>query len=503
MQQKPLRYPSTSPAPQLSRVPEPSRSPYHLETVRSIQHEAKASGEAPSRRPVWMAVASLYAIIIVMLGFLVGLRVHDWARASVANSQSLPDVAAAVQGGIEAAVLNGDQTALAGNGSAVAAAPALDPITVLLMGMDSRASAAGSSANTDSMIVLSIDPRYGNVGMISLARDLEVPIAGSTITAKVNQAYALRGTDGAKGTVGNLIGHEIDYYARIDFQAFMEIVDLIDGIEVMVPETVYDDKFPLPNDVGTEIFYLEYGLQQLDGVTALKYVRTRYDNDYGRVRRQQQVVRAVFDKVRRADMLDDLIFRLPKLMSTLRNNVDTDIPLETQIQFARYLSSASLNNMQRLVLDGRYGYERTETDENGNLTLWELIPNTEVIRRDVNNFFTDLAADPESGALAQATPDWVRVEVLNGTETGGLARQMSDLLTQQGWQVVSVNDADRSDYDHTLIINYGVPDAFVQRLSEDLALGYKPNISNLEGLDSTRPIDVRIVVGQDAVEGVQ
>ena len=173
------------------------------------------------------------------------------------------------------------------------------------------------------------------------------------------------------------------------------------------------------------------------------------------------------------------------------------------VELARNLQSSSLSNMPRMVLDKRYGDEHTEYDNDGNLTVWDIYPRTEFIQREVNTFFTQLATDPDSGALAQATPDWVRVEILNGTATGGLAAQTRELLTKEGWQVVWIDDADRSDYDHTLIINYGVPEAFVERLGQDLALGYKPNISNLNGLDGTRPIDVRIVVGQDAVESVQ
>ncbi len=487
----PVPYPPAS-AP---GAPGVSSAPFPAEANPPVQREPAG------QRPIWAVVAGIYGLVIVLAAVWVGTQAHGWARTRIVNSEPLPEVTELVQQEIQAAT--NEETVLNGDLDAVADAPAPDPITVLVMGMDSRAGGGTWSANTDSMLIVSLDPQHGNIGMISLARDLYVPIAGSTGHAKINQAYALYGTESAMGTVGNLLGHEIDHFVRLDFQGFVEIIDIIDGIDVNVERTIYDPVYPLPNDLGHDPFYLEAGLQTLDGATALKYVRTRFDTDYGRAERQQKVVRAVFEKVMRVGMIDDLVVRAPRLLRTLSNNFETDIPLPTMVELARHLDSATLNNVQDMVIDKDYGREHTEYDDEGNLTVWQIDPDTEFIRREVDKHFDRLSVDPNSGALAQATPDWVRVEILNGTETGGLAARTSELLTRQGWQVVSISDADRSDYDHTLIINYGVPQSFVERLGQDLALGYKPNISNLNGLDGTRPVDVRIVVGQDAVESVQ
>jgi hypothetical protein len=89
----------------------------------------------------------------------------------------------------------------------------------------------------------------------------------------------------------------------------------------------------------------------------------------------------------------------------------------------------------------------------------------------------------------------VRIEVLNGTGEPGVAAATRDLLQSQGWQVVSIGDADRNDYGRTIIINYGVPDELVQRVGTDLELD--PNLSRLHGLNISAPVDVRIVVGRD------
>ena len=94
----------------------------------------------------------------------------------------------------------------------------------------------------------------------------------------------------------------------------------------------------------------------------------------------------------------------------------------------------------------------------------------------------------------------MRLEVLNGTDQPGLASQTRDLLQSKGWQVVAIGDADRSDYGHTLIVNYGVPDKLVEQVSSDLSLN--ASLNRLSGLDSTAPIDMRIVIGQDFLDAI-
>jgi hypothetical protein len=100
-----------------------------------------------------------------------------------------------------------------------------------------------------------------------------------------------------------------------------------------------------------------------------------------------------------------------------------------------------------------------------------------------------------------ANPDWVRIEVLNGTNQPGVAARTRDLLVAQGWHVVSIGDADRDDYGRTIIINYGVPEPLLEKVSADLDL--QPNLSSLNGLNSTLPVDVRIVVGEDILPKVK
>jgi LCP family protein required for cell wall assembly len=307
--------------------------------------------------------------------------------------------------------------------------------------------------------------------------------------------YAGGGPQLAKDTVSSFIGQPVQYYARVNFQGFVELVDLIGGVDVVVQSTIYDTEYPT-NDYGVETFYLEAGPQHLDGETALKYVRTRnVDDDYARAGRQQQVIRAVVDKVLRADMLPTLLPKLPRLLYTMRSSIDTDIPMATQLELANYLSSSSLREVRQLVLDNRYG-EETYSEEGA----WILKPDRARVLTALANFFAPPAAT-NSSAVAMGKPEWVRIEILNGTGEPGVAAQTRDLLQSQGWQVVSIGDADRSDYGRTIIINYGVPDELVERVGVDLELD--PALSSLQGLNISAPVDVRIVVGRDFLSHLQ
>ncbi|HXF62465.1 MAG TPA: LCP family protein, partial [Caldilineaceae bacterium] len=225
-----------------------------------------------------------------------------------------------------------------------------------------------------------------------------------------------------------------------------------------------------------------------DGETALRYVRTRnVDDDYARASRQQQVIRAVLDKVLRADMLPTLLPKLPRLLYTMRSSIETDIPMALQLEFANYMRGSSLREIRQLVLDSRFGVE-TYTEEGA----WILMPDRTAVRSALAGFFSPTAG---GDSVAMADSAWVRIEILNGTGEPGVAAATRDLLQRQGWQVVSIGDADRSDYGRTIIINYGVPDELVKQVGSDLAL--EPNLSSLHGLNVSAPVDVRIVVGRD------
>jgi len=305
----------------------------------------------------------------------------------------------------------------------------------------------------------------------------------------------------------------------VNFNGFVRFVDLIGGIDVFVPETIHDEQYPTA-DFGTEIFHLAAGQQHLDGETALKYVRTRnVDNDYGRAGRQQQVIQAVIDKVTQADMIPTLVAKLPQLSATMRDSVNTDMSLTAVVEIAQYVRQNSFREVRRLVLDDRYG-----TESYSDFGAWILLPDRSLIRPALASFFeappegvdervtvatgdellstiASQAADlnPAENQLV-SEPATTRIEVLNGTGYPGVAARIRDLLQERGWQVVSIGDADRSDYRRTLLVNYNTDPLLVERMGSELEL--QNNLPTLNGLILSNTVDLRIIAGQDFLKNV-
>ena len=451
---------------------------YHQRPDTSPYSDQALENERVRRRRLAVGSALTYIVLIFVGAAILAPGLHDWARQRILASATMMtvalDTAKSGESPDSVAVQDlsvPDSSAVDSNvamGTAGAQPAASEPINVLLMGTDARPD-EDAPPLTDTLILVSLDPQTGTAGMLSLPRDLWVPIPGLDTTTKINTAYRLGQSENypgggpqlVKDTVSSFIGQPVPYYVRVSFSGFVEIMDLIDGVDIVAPVTIHDEEYPT-SDYGVELFHLDAGEQHLDGETALKYVRTRHvDSDYGRARRQQQLIRAVIDKVMRADMLPAILAKAPRLLYTMRSSIDTDMPMATQLELANYFSGNSINELRQLVLDGRYG-EETYSDEGA----WILLPDRAKVRSELDTFFSP--TPPGAVVMDTTNLGWVRVEVLNGTDEPGIAARTRDLLQSHGWHVVAIGDADRSDYAHTLIVNYGVPDTFVERVGDDL-----------------------------------
>jgi polyisoprenyl-teichoic acid--peptidoglycan teichoic acid transferase len=445
----------------------------------------------------------LYTVVVMLVSLWAGYSMFGWARDRIAGDLPIfeDEVAVPAPGAVQtaaAAAQVAPSTALQSGAVDVAAAPVSTALNVLLMGTDERPQEGGPQ-RTDTIILLTLDKESQTAGMLSLPRDLWVPIPGLNETTKINTAYGLGVANNYPGggaqqlvdTVSGFVGQPIPYYLRINFEGFTEAVDLIGGIDINVPKTIHDEKYPTP-DEGYETFHLEAGLQHMDGATALKYARTRnVDDDYGRSRRQQDVIRAVVDRVRSAGMLPSLLASAPRLLSTLRNSVETNIPIDKMIELANHVTNNPPREIRQLVLDSRFGEETYSADG-----MWILVPDRGRVRAAVSTFFTPPALASQAPASA-ALPDQasVNIEVLNGTGTQGVAAKAREMLSARGWNVTSIGDADRGDYGQSILINYGVSDAVIQQISN--ALGIQPSLASVTGLNPDTSVDVRIVLGQD------
>lgn len=235
-------------------------------------------------------------------------------------------------------------------------------LTVLLMGLDKRPGERGTGFRTDTLIVLSLDPTTQRIGMLSLPRDLRVPIPNRPETLyPINSAYVLgeleRPGYGARLTAETIqynLGIPIDHYVVLSFEAVIDFIDAIGGITIDVPSEIVDNEYP-DMAFGYDPLYIPAGRQVMDGALALKYARTRHQtDDFDRTRRQQQIILAVREQVLRGDVLPALLLQAPSLWNNLSKGIITDLTFDQILSLAWYLKDIPLQSIQTATLDERY-----------------------------------------------------------------------------------------------------------------------------------------------------
>lgn len=188
-------------------------------------------------------------------------------------------------------------------------------VNVVLLGSDQRPTGGGH--RTDVIMIASLNPQDGTATLISIPRDLYVYIPGFRVD-RINTADARGGPEWVKQTILYNLGIEIDHWVRVNFSGFVSTIDLLGGINVQVGEYVSDR-------CGDKTLTFSPGVHHMDGYTALCYVRMRkFTSDFDRLRRQQEVVTAVFNRFLSLDGLS----RVPELYSTVSSYVQTDVVLE-------------------------------------------------------------------------------------------------------------------------------------------------------------------------------
>jgi LCP family protein required for cell wall assembly len=299
-----------------------------------------------------------------------------------------------------------------------------DRLNVLVLGIDTR-DGDRTTQNTDTMIVVSLDPLNKTAAMLSIPRDVYINKAG-TFQGKINGAFAFGGPDLVRRVTSDLLGIKIHSYALVNFEAFNRIVNGVGGVIVDVRRPVRDEYYPTV-DYGVERVNIAPGPQLMFGDTALKYARSRHDsNDYSRARRQQDVLAALRAKLSHPQALRTL----PALMDGVGTTVETDFDPANVLPLARTASgidSASITSDVLYPCGGSYPHCELTYDGEGGFFL---IPDVAKIRDLAASLFYDPKVRQEGA----------RVEVQNTGARSGLARQVADRLEARAFGISAVTD---------------------------------------------------------------
>ncbi len=228
--------------------------------------------------------------------------------------------------------------------------------TVLLLGSDDDSKFTGDRLLTQSMILVRVVPQTKQVTMLSIPRDLWIPLSTGRV-GKADWAYSDGGPGAAVATVEQDFGVHIDDYIWIGLLGLVKLIDAVGGIDVVTSNPVMDDYYPADiysgSPWGYERVAVLAGPQHLDGIHAMQYVRSRHgdlQSDIGRSQRQQQVLLAIRQKSKELSPAD-----IPAISQALGGEVKTSIGLSKVAQMLPVAASFdNPDNITQLVLGSPY-----------------------------------------------------------------------------------------------------------------------------------------------------
>ncbi len=312
-----------------------------------------------------------------------------------------------------------------------------DRLSILLLGIDSRGPES-TTQNTDTMIVMSLDPLNKTASMLSVPRDILIDRPGVFVD-KINAAYAFGGPDLSRRVVGDLLGVPIHAYAIVDFDAFDRIVDAVGGVLVDVKRPVRDEFFPT-SDFGVERVDIRAGPQLMNGEAALTYARSRHDSsDYSRAKRQQDILLALRARFSQGDLR-----RVPGIVDSAGSLVRTNFEPANVLPLARLGSGLEGSAIKSEVLyPCGGGFPHCELRSNQCEGGCYLIPDEAQVRDLAAQLFYDPKVRQEAA----------RVEVRGAGTRTGVARGIADRLSERAFAITTVTDGHQAARTAVLLRN--------------------------------------------------
>ncbi len=352
---------------------------------------------------------------------------------------------------------------------------------------------ASTPSLTDALILAAIDQQAGSVALLHIPRDLWVNVPGFGMD-KINTAYYNGETHKVDGggletlrqTLLYNFGVGFDHYALMDFTGFLGVIDRIGGIRIAVDCIIQDwkltDRYADKQDPDNyELFTLPIGIHTLDADTALWYVRSRRtSSDLDRGRRQQDVIRAIWRKVR----ADGLLQNLPALWESSIRYVQTDLTLSDALGYVPLALTVDADRIEQYRL--KMGEHIANALSPAPSYQSILRPDWPAIHALIQDFVTP--PTPNQQALRA-----LRIQVINAGGINGMATLAADRLAQEGFSAEIITESTRPR-EFTAIYDYtgqtkSSPVPVFQRLFRTTADGV------ITQPDPNRTVDYKIYVG--------
>ena len=358
------------------------------------QRQRRAASRRRRNEWAWVILAGAMISVfgILILGMFVLVRVPNATQVAVPTANLTPALPTPVDARSEFAAdgrVVGVDVLRLNDGSLIDIMPwdGQSRYSIIVAGLDRRKDQSNEPVRTDSLMLVSINPKTDSIGVLSIPRDLWVEIPGQEDRDRINRAYFLgevRGTGGGprllQQTISWNLGMRVHNYVLVDFKVLIDLVDLLGGIEVTIDYAINDERYPDDN-YGYDPFYLAPGTHILDGADTLRFARTRHgNNDVLRAGRQQQVLNGIRDRALSINFLR-LIAQVPALLGSFSENLQTGLSIEQIVQLALFAKDVQSDNIAMKVMNFDYLQEYT-TDEYQQQVLIPIVERLPVLLSD-------------------------------------------------------------------------------------------------------------------------
>lgn len=372
-------------------------------------------------------------------------------------------------------------------GTGIPPASSSDPINILILGMDvgdAENQSNKSGRRSDTIMVLNYNPNTKKVHLVSVPRDTMIEVDAYLATGeyrrywKINAAYALGGEEEIITHVKSLLNININYVVEVDYNAFRSIVDALGGVDMAIEQDMYYDD----DEQDLHINFKAGETVHLDGKKAEEFFRWRENNDgtgpanadLDRIKNQHLFMSKIVDKA----LKPSIVFKAPKILKAINDNVDTNIPANNLISLGMKILRLKTSDIVMSTLQGDSQYIYGES---------YLLADKDYNRDLINSLNADNPSSAEN--ITSINRKDLKVLVLNGTKIDGLASSAKDKLQSLGYSNIEIGNATPVSKSVIQTDNKELKEV----LKRDIDIEKFDKISKSENKD----YDVVIILGED------